>query len=215
MGITLKNQIERHIYFFHAPYTNLTDIPMMWPLGGLMKIVLLSLLFSITTTNAFAAKTSVKLVRVYKSERRLELVGNDNSIVKTYKIMLGRNPVGAKKQEGDNKTPEGTYQLDLKNSDSDFYKAIHISYPNFKESFLARAKGRDPGGDIMLHGYPNDFKEMTTWLEKVGLSELSDDLIRASLPNFDWTNGCIAVSNAEIDEIYDMIEVPTKIVINP
>lgn len=179
-----------------------------------MKTVLMALVLSITTSNAFA-KSSVSLVRVFKSERRLELVGKDNQVIKTYKIMLGRNPVGHKVQEGDNKTPEGNYTLDLKNPESKFRKSLHISYPNLKDKLKARAKGVSPGGDIMLHGLPNDFKEMTEWLDTVGLGGLADDLIRSSLPYFDWTNGCIAVTDDEIEEIYKMIDVPTKITINP
>lgn len=179
-----------------------------------MKSALLTLLLSITTTNVFA-KSDVKLMRVYKSERRLELVGKDNQVIKTYKIMLGRTPVGAKTKEGDNKTPEGMYELDLKNSDSDYHLSLHISYPNFKDKLRARVKGVNPGGDIMVHGYPNELKIIGDWIEATGLSGLGDELIFASLPNYDWTNGCIAVSNAEIEEIYGMINVPTKIIINP
>ena len=179
-----------------------------------MKTLLLTLAMSITATNAFA-KSDVKFIRVLKSERRLELVGRDNQVLKVYRVMLGKNPIGKKLKEGDNKTPEGTYELDLRNPNSEFYKALHISYPNSAEKFKARFKGVDPGGDIMLHGYPNDFKEMTSWLEKVGLGNASDEFIRASLPNFDWTSGCIAVTNEEIDEIYARVDIPTTIVIQP
>ena len=75
--------------------------------------------------------------------------------------------------------------------------------------------GVKPGGDIMLHGLPNDFQEMTSWLDSVGLSSLGDDLIRANLPYLDWTSGCIAVTDEEINEIYELIDVPTKIIIKP
>lgn len=179
-----------------------------------MKSTLIALVLTITTANAFA-KSPVSLVRVFKSERRLELVTKDNQVIKTYKVMLGRNPVGHKVQEGDNKTPEGNYTLDLRNPNSKFHKALHISYPNLKDKLKARSLGVKPGGDIMLHGLPNDFSEMTDWLNAVGLGGLADDLIRAGLPYLDWTNGCIAVTDAEIDEIYEMIDVPTKIVIRP
>lgn len=179
-----------------------------------MRAVLLALVLSITTSNVFA-KSEVALVRVFKSERRLELVNKKDQVIKSYKIMLGRNPVGHKVQEGDNKTPEGNYELDMKNPESKFHKSLHISYPNFKDKLKAKALGVKPGGDIMLHGLPNDFKEMTEWLNTVGLGGLADDLIRAALPYLDWTNGCIAVTDAEIDEIYGMLDVPTKIVIRP
>ncbi len=179
-----------------------------------MKTVLLTLVLAITTSNVFA-KTEVALVRVFKSERRLELVNKNNQVIKSYKVVLGRNPVGHKSQEGDNKTPEGNYELDLKNPNSKFHKSLRISYPNFKDKLKARALGVKPGGDIMLHGLPNDFSEMTDWLNTAGLSGLADDLIRAALPYVDWTNGCIAVTDAEIDEIYGMLDVPTKITIRP
>lgn len=179
-----------------------------------MKKLLLVLCLSITATNVYA-KTEIKLLRVYKAERRLEIVGKDNQVIKTYKVMLGRNPVGPKTQEGDNKTPEGTYELDLKNPDSNFHKSFHISYPTLKQKMKAKMRGVNPGGDIMLHGLPNDFKEMTEFLNTIGLGDIGDDLIRMALPNFDWTNGCVAVTDAEIDEIYGMVDVPTKIVIEP
>lgn len=178
-----------------------------------MKILTL-LVMTLNLTNTFA-KDRIDLVRVYKAERRLELVTKDNRVIKSYKIMLGKNPIGHKTQEGDNKTPEGTYSLDLKNLNSQFYKSLHISYPNLKDRLKARARGVNPGGDIMLHGFPNHFGEMSTWLESVGLGGLGDDLIRTSLPYFDWTSGCIAVTNEEIDEIIDLVEIPTKITIFP
>ncbi|MBY0415163.1 MAG: L,D-transpeptidase family protein [Bdellovibrionales bacterium] len=179
-----------------------------------MKALLFSLSLAITMANANAA-SDVLLIRVFKAERRLELVGKDNRVLKTYKVMLGRTPVGPKTQEGDNKTPEGSYELDLRNPNSSYHKALRVSYPNFKDKLKAKMKGVKPGGDIMLHGFPNDFKEMTSWLDSVGLGGIGDDLIRASLPYFDWTNGCIAVTDDEIDEIYNRVDVPTKIVIQP
>jgi len=179
-----------------------------------MRKLLLALSFAITTSNIYA-NTEIKLLRVYKSDRRLELIGSENKVLKTYRIMLGRNPVGAKTQEGDNKTPEGTYELDYKNAQSKFHKALHISYPTAKQKLQAKLRGVSAGGDIMLHGLPNDFKEMTIFLNSIGLGDIGDDLIRMALPNFDWTNGCIAVTDAEIDEIYAMVSVPTKITIEP
>lgn len=179
-----------------------------------MKKLLLALCLAITAANVYA-KNEVKLLRVYKSDRRLELIGSDNNVIKTYKVMLGRNPIGPKTQEGDNKTPEGTYELDAKNPDSNFRKSFHISYPNLKQKMKAKMRGVSPGGDIMLHGLPNDFKEMTVFLNSIGLGQIGDDLIRMALPNFDWTNGCVAVTDDEIDEIFEMVNVPTKIIIEP
>jgi murein L,D-transpeptidase YafK len=180
----------------------------------MFKYALVLLMFIVTCSDSFA-KSEVKQLIAFKSERRLELIGSNNKVLKSYKIMLGRNPVGHKVQEGDNKTPEGTYTLEFKNPKSNFNKAFKISYPNFKDRMKARALGVNPGGDIMLHGFPNNFKEMTAWLETVGLAELGDELIRAALPHLDWTNGCIAVTDEEINEIYELVDVPTKIIIKP
>lgn len=176
-----------------------------------MKALLVSFLFVISQVHA----SEVQLVRVYKAARKLELIGENNKVIKTYKVMLGRNPIGHKAFEGDNKTPEGTYTLDERNPNSKFYKSLHISYPNFKDKLKARSKGKSPGGDIMLHGMPNDFKDMMDFVTKLGLAELGDELIRNGLLGQDWTNGCIAVTDDEIDEIYAMVKIPTKIIIEP
>lgn len=165
-------------------------------------------------SQAFALD-SIREIRVFKSERRLELVNKNNQTIKTYKVMLGRNPEGAKKEEGDNKTPEGAYVLDLKSDNSKFHKSFHISYPNTRDIIKAKIHGKKAGGDIMLHGYPEDFSEMRDWLKLVHLDNSSDEVIRAGLGNYDWTNGCIAVTDEEIDEIFSMVEVPMKIIINP
>lgn len=175
---------------------------------------LLFLAMTCSFTQAFAA-IPVKELRVFKGERRLEIIGNNNQVLKTYKVMLGRNPEGKKMQEGDFKTPEGEYILDAKHPDSDFHKAFHISYPNLKDKLKARMLGVSPGGDIMLHGYPNNFFDMTSWLKSVGFENAAEEVIRAGLSNFDWTSGCIAVTDEEIDEIFAMVDVPTKIIIKP
>ena len=180
-----------------------------------MKAVLFSLFLSITSANAAILKSKVRLVRVYKNEHKLELVGKDNRVLKTYTVMLGKAPEGPKTEEGDNKTPEGTYTLDIKNPQSKFHKSLHISYPNKQDIAQARARGVNPGNEIMLHGLPNDYKAMKSWLDKVGLGGFGDDIIRGSIIGKDWTSGCIAVENDEIDEIYKMIDVPTKITIYP
>ena len=123
---------------------------------------------------------------------------SNSETVKEYSVSFGANPVGHKEQEGDEKTPEGKYILDYKKDDSSFYKAIHISYPNEQDKANAREKGVDPGGLIMIHGQKNGFG----WLSPI--SQL-----------FNWTNGCIAVTNSEMDEIWELIEVGTAIEIQP
>jgi murein L,D-transpeptidase YafK len=117
---------------------------------------------------------------------------------RTYKVALGGAPMGAKEQEGDHKTPEGHYTLDRRNPKSRFYKSIHISYPNDLDKKRASERGVSPGGDIMVHGLPNGFG----WLG-------------ATHRNMDWTDGCFAVTNAEMDEIWELVADGTPIEIRP
>jgi murein L,D-transpeptidase YafK len=139
----------------------------------------------------------VSEVVVSKQERRMYLMAGDE-VIRNYRIGLGDNPSGHKLYEGDERTPEGEYTLDWRNPDSDFYKSIHISYPNDKDRELASAWGLNPGGSIMIHGLPNNAEGME--FAYLGL---------------DWTNGCIAVSNAEMDEIWQLVSDGTPIRILP
>lgn len=136
-------------------------------------------------------------VLVHKAERRLYLLSDDQT-VRVYPISLGNAPVGHKLSEGDSRTPEGDYLLDWRLADSDFYKSIHISYPSPRDRELAEAWGLDPGGSIMIHGLPNN----------------AGDLAFA-YAGLDWTDGCIAVSNEDMDEIWELVENGTPIRINP
>jgi murein L,D-transpeptidase YafK len=136
-------------------------------------------------------------VLVRKSERRLYLLSGEQK-VRSYRISLGDNPVGHKLYEGDKRTPEGDYILDWRNANSDFYKSIHISYPNARDRELAEAWGLDPGGSIMIHGLPNE----------------AGDLAFA-YAGLDWTEGCIAVTNEEMDEIWSLVDNGTPIRILP
>ncbi len=146
-----------------------------------------------------AALTPLKADRVvvFKGERKLVLMRGD-SVVKIYRVALGRNATGHKIKEGDDRTPEGDYVLDSRLRESDFYRAIHISYPNWYDRARAEFLGVDPGGAIMIHGMPNDVPQ-----DYVGH------------PAIDWTNGCIAVTNHEMDEIWAMVEDGTEINIYP
>ncbi len=137
------------------------------------------------------------LVVVHKSLRALTLF-KDGKVLKVYHIALGSHPKGHKRQEGDGKTPEGNYTLDYKKLDSAFYKAIHISYPNEADKDYAQKRGIEPGGLIMIHGQKN----YLGWLSFI-------------TQRFDWTSGCIAVTNEDMDEIYKSVEIGTKIVIYP
>jgi murein L,D-transpeptidase YafK len=136
-------------------------------------------------------------VVVLKKERTLQLV-NRGKVVKTYKIALGGDPIGPKTRQGDHKTPEGTYFLDFRNAHSQFHKAIHISYPSARDRAVARAQGFSPGGDVFVHGLPN------------GLGYMG-----AAHRLKDWTDGCIAVTNEEIDEIWKSVADGTPIEIRP
>jgi murein L,D-transpeptidase YafK len=136
-------------------------------------------------------------VLVKKHEKRLYLMKNKKPF-KTYRVAFGANSKGPKIMEGDERTPEGTYILDYKNPDSDFYKSIHISYPNDKDIKRARKIGVVPGGDIMIHGQKNGSKNFSRIQRYVN-----------------WTDGCIAVTNAEMDEIWASVDVGTTITIEP
>lgn len=146
---------------------------------------------------AMADTPEVSEVLVRKEERRLYLLSGEQ-VVRSYRIGLGDNPSGHKLYEGDERTPEGEYVLDWRNSNSDFYKSIHISYPNKQDRELASAWGLDPGGSIMIHGLPNEAGDM-------GFAFLG----------LDWTDGCIAVSNEEMDEIWQLVADGTPIRIVP
>ena len=139
----------------------------------------------------------VDLVRVDKSERRLHLIGA-GKLLRSYSIALGNAPVGQKSREGDERTPEGRYVLDWRNPGSMAHKSIHISYPNAAQVEVAKAAGIDPGGMIMIHGQPNGFGWWGWLLQMV-----------------DWTDGCIAVTDSDMDEIWTMVPDGTPIEIEP
>lgn len=143
------------------------------------------------------ALAQVDLVRVDKSERKLELLEN-GKVIREYKIALGDNPEGHKQQEGDERTPEGRYTLDYRNPNSHYFKSIHISYPNAADKANAKAKGVNPGGLIMIHGQPNRFPDISPVVQQ-----------------FDWTDGCIALSNKNMQELWDLVKDGTPIEISP
>jgi murein L,D-transpeptidase YafK len=123
-------------------------------------------------------------ILIEKSKRRLTLL-KSNVALKTYNVALGRHPEGKKAEEGDGKTPEGTYTIDRRKIKSSYHRALHISYPNASDVAQAKLKGVSPGGDIMIHGLPNI-------LGFVGQFHTVRD----------WTLGCVAVTNQEIEEIW-------------
>lgn len=139
--------------------------------------------------------TQISLIKVYKKKRTLE-VYEKGMLIKKYKIALGKQPVGHKRFEGDNKTPEGVYYIDGKNPNSAYHKNLGISYPNKTDKAFARKHGKSAGGLIKIHGLPNG-------KGKIGKLHLMSD----------WTAGCIAVTDQEIDEIYKATKVGVKIII--
>jgi L,D-peptidoglycan transpeptidase YkuD (ErfK/YbiS/YcfS/YnhG family) len=133
---------------------------------------------------AFAIRTgSADKIVIEKKERRLMLISK-GEVIKTYKIALGGDPIGPKEREGDSKTPEGTYVIDSRNKDSHYHRSLHISYPNERDKKRARELGVSPGGSIMIHGIKNGF----SW-------------VGDAHTEVDWTKGCIAVTDEEIEEI--------------
>ncbi len=129
-------------------------------------------------------------IRVDKSERRMELL-RKGKVIRTYRILLGDAPLGHKHQQGDERTPEGRYTITFRNGASRYHLSLRVSYPNAADVAWAKAHGVDPGGDIMIHG--------------------------GTPPGYarDWTDGCIAVTNAEIEEIWRLVPVGTPITISP
>lgn len=143
------------------------------------------------------ASHPVDRVVVIKSDRELRLIRSGRTI-ETYRISLGRDPSGDKIAAGDNRTPEGRYTLDWRNPESEYYKSIHISYPNERDRREARDWGLNPGGNIMIHGLPNDAGEWSF-----------------AFRGLDWTQGCIAVTNEAMDEIWARVPSGTPIEIRP
>lgn len=134
-------------------------------------------------------------ILVRKEKRRMSLLDMEGNAIEEYNISLGAHPEGHKTQEGDEKTPEGNYFISAKNERSAFHKALKISYPNSKDVLQAQKRGVSPGGMIMIHGLPNG----SGWLGRLHL-----------LYNR-WTDGCIAVTDKEIDQIWDLVPVGTPI----
>jgi murein L,D-transpeptidase YafK len=147
--------------------------------------------------NPLPAGTTIDRIVVEKSARRLSIFCDANQI-KTYRIALGRNPMGAKQQEGDMKTPEGIYKIDNRNPQSNFHLALHISYPLSVDAARAAARGVSAGSDIMIHGIQNGHG----WIGAFHRWK-------------DWTAGCIALTNEEIEELWRVTPDGTTIEIRP
>jgi murein L,D-transpeptidase YafK len=156
-----------------------------------------AVLYYVYPEDKFPAGSSITRIVVLKKERRLLVYANDQ-LLKSYAISLGENPVGHKAFEGDERTPEGKYFIDGKNPRSSFYKNLGVSYPNDADKIHAKKIGLNPGGQIKIHGLRNGFG----WIGKFHRF-------------FNWTNGCIALTNEEVEEIYQATQVGTTIEIKP
>lgn len=157
------------------------------------------LIVLIAGLHCVAAATTIQAdkIVIIKSARTMTLLSGATTL-KTYKVALGSVPVGPKRVEGDHKTPEGDYRIDEKNSHSQFHLSLHISYPSAADQQRARSLGSRPGGAIMIHGLARPFAYL-------------GPLYRQT----DWTDGCVAVTNAEIEEIWKLVPVGTRVEIRP
>ena len=171
----------------------------------LWKIVLLfvttlaigAFVYSHHNWNPLPAATIIDRIVVEKSARKLSIFREGRQL-KTYRVALGRNPLGAKQQEGDMKTPEGIYQIDYRNPHSDYHLALHISYPSADDIARAAERGVPAGFDIMIHGLPN-----------------GGGWIGAFHRRKDWTAGCIALTDREIEELWRVTPDGTAVEILP
>lgn len=161
-------------------------------------IVIVLMVFCAASTLAAQPQEVTKII-VYKAARKMELLNDSSNIIRTYSIALGANPEGHKTEEGDEKTPEGNYEISGRNPYSSYHLSLRISYPNAQDIAQATKRGVSPGGDIMIHGLPN---HVGWW---GFLYRFSDR----------WTNGCIAVTNKEIQEIWNLVADGTPIEIRP
>jgi murein L,D-transpeptidase YafK len=155
------------------------------------------LLFAALVATAKATPDKADHILIEKAERRMTLTRGGETL-KTYRIALGSSPVGDKEKQGDGRTPEGSYRISFKNPHSKFHLSLKISYPDRADRAAAQRAGVDPGGDIFIHGAP-------------GTSGVPAALVLRR----DWTLGCIAVSNDEIEEIWRLVDVGTKVEIRP
>jgi murein L,D-transpeptidase YafK len=143
------------------------------------------------------AAAQADLVEIFKGERRMELK-REGRLLKRYRVALGFAPERHKEREGDGRTPEGRYSIDARNPKSAFHLSLRVSYPDDKDRAQAQAFGVAPGGDIYIHGQPNGWRKFLVGHRRK-----------------DWTTGCVAVSNAEIREVWSLVPIGADVVIHP
>jgi hypothetical protein len=168
-------------------------VEMRWIALALAGLAVLALLYAHWPNDELPPSTQVDSVLVLKAKRKLILM-SAGAPIKEYRISLGGNPEGHKEQQGDSRTPEGMYSIDYRNPYSSFHRALHISYPNATDEANAAARGVNSGGLIMIHGTRNGLRMIGRFHRLV-----------------DWTDGCIAVTNKEIEEIWRLVPNGTPI----
>ena len=161
------------------------------------RLIATTVTFALLATTAANGSVRADRIVILKAKRELTLYLGSKPL-RTYRVALGPSPVGAKQCEGDNRTPEGTYRIDSRNANSHYHRSLHVSYPNATDVANARKAGCRPGGDIMIHG-------ITNGLGWIGSAHRAKD----------WTAGCIAVTDGEIEEIWEAVRNGTTVEIRP
>jgi murein L,D-transpeptidase YafK len=157
----------------------------------------LATIFLILFSASISAAPVADEIKVFKAAHKLQVL-DGRRLLYEFPVSLGRNSQGHKLQEGDGRTPEGVYWLDYKNSASTFYKSIHISYPNTQDIAAAKQRGVDPGGQVMIHGQRNGLG----WLWFISRF-------------FDWTQGCVALSDGDMETLWNTVSAGTRVEILP
>jgi murein L,D-transpeptidase YafK len=160
-----------------------------------MRLVIAAALSLVVGTPLAAAARRVDRILIDKSDRTLTMLAGQRAIAVYRDIKMGDAPEGPKHFEGDERTPEGRYTINKRNSSSHYHLSLRISYPNATDRAYAATFNRSAGGDIFIHGQPNGYP-------------------MARIPT-DWTNGCIALSNAEMDELWKQVKIGTRVTIRP
>lgn len=163
----------------------------------MMRRLIGLLLITLWCGIATAASPAIDQLLIHKQERRLEVISG-GEVIRSYRVALGREPVGHKQERGDNRTPEGIYHIDWRHHSPNYNLSMHLDYPNLKDRAEAWKRGVDPGGMIMIHGTPID-EEHPEWFFK----------------GLDWTNGCIALDNASMQELWRLVPDGTRVEVRP
>jgi len=158
---------------------------------------LAALLFGLFAASCLATPPAIDQLLIHKHERRLEVISH-GQVIRQYRIALGKQPVGHKQERGDERTPEGIYSIDWRHRSPSYNLSLHLDYPNLKDRADAWKRGADPGSMIMIHGTPED-EEYPEWF----------------FTGLDWTNGCIALDNRSMRELWDLVPDGTLVEIRP